>query len=75
MSLEQLPALNATLNGTCALLLLPGYRFIRAGRTAAHRACMLLAVLASVLFLSSYLVYHARVGSVPYQGEGWIRIV
>jgi uncharacterized membrane protein YozB (DUF420 family) len=75
MSVEQLPALNATLNGSCALFLLLGYRFIRAGRTAAHRACMLIAVLASVLFMSSYLVYHAQVGSVPYQGQGWIRIV
>lgn len=75
MSVEQLPALNATLNGSCALFLIMGYRFIRTGRIAAHRVCMLIAVSASVLFLSSYLVYHAQVGSVPYQGQGWMRIV
>ena len=74
MSVEQLPALNATLNGSSALFVLLGFAFIRAGRIAAHRACMLLAVLASVLFLSSYLVYHAQVGSVPYQGRGFIRV-
>jgi uncharacterized membrane protein YozB (DUF420 family) len=74
MSVEQLPALNATLNGSSALLVLLGFAFIRSGRINAHRACMLLAVLASVLFLSSYLIYHAQVGSVPYQGRGWIRV-
>ena len=75
MTVEQLPTLNAALNGTSACFVLVGFAFVRAGRIAAHRACMLLAVLASILFLSSYLVYHAQVGSVPYQGRGWIRIV
>jgi uncharacterized membrane protein YozB (DUF420 family) len=75
MTVEQLPALNAALNGTSACFVLMGFAFVRAGRIAAHRACMLLAVLASILFLSSYLFYHAQVGSVPYQGRGWIRIV
>lgn len=75
MSVDQLPSLNATLNGSCAFFLVLGFAFIRAGRIAAHRACMLIAVSASVLFLSSYLVYHAQVGSVPYQGRGGIRIV
>ncbi len=75
MTLEQLPTLNAVLNGTSACFVMVGFTFVRAGRIAAHRACMLLAVLASILFLSSYLVYHAQVGSVPYQGRGWIRIV
>ncbi len=75
MTVEQLPVLNAALNGTSACFVLMGFAFVRAGRIAAHRACMLLAVLASILFLSSYLFYHAQVGSVPYQGRGWIRIV
>ena len=75
MTVEQLPTLNAVLNGTSACFVLVGFALVRAGRIAAHRACMLLAVLASILFLSSYLVYHAQVGSVPYQGRGWIRIV
>jgi uncharacterized membrane protein YozB (DUF420 family) len=73
MSVEQLPALNASLNSLSALLVLLGYAFIRTRRITAHRVCMLLAVLASVLFLSSYLVYHAQVGSMPFQGRGWIR--
>jgi len=70
-----LPTLNATLNLTSAVLLLLGYGFIRRGRINAHRACMLLALAASTVFLVSYLYYHLQVGSVRFQGQGWIRPV
>ena len=73
MTVSDLPALNASLNGTSAVLLCAGYFFIRRRRIAAHRACMLLALLTSALFLASYLVYHYHVGSVPYRGGGWTR--
>src|SRR2546425_3582808 len=73
MTVSDLPALNASLNGTSAVLLCAGYVFIRRKRIAAHRACMLLALLTSALFLVSYLVYHYHVGSVPYRGSGWTR--
>ena len=69
------PALNATLNGAAAILLTAGYSFIRQRKIAAHRACMVAAFLTSTAFLISYLIYHARVGSVPFQGHGWIRPV
>ena len=69
------PALNAALNGTAAVLLLSGYSFIRRKKVTAHRVCMVAAFLTSTAFLISYLVYHARVGSVPFQGQGWIRPV
>jgi len=68
-----LPTLTAALNATSAILLVTGYSFIRLRRVTAHRACMLLALLASALFLTSYVVYHARVGSIPYRGSGWLR--
>ncbi len=68
-------ALNATLNGAAAVLLLTGHSFIKRGRIAAHRACMIAALLVSTAFLVSYVIYHARVGSVPFQGHGWIRPV
>ncbi len=67
------PVLNATLNGTSAVLLLIGRALIRRGRLAAHRAVMLTALAASTLFLISYLYYHAHVGSVHFQGAGWSR--
>lgn len=73
MSVSDLPALNALLNGSCAVLLIAGYAFIRARRVTAHRACMLLALLTSALFLVSYLTYHYHAGSVRYRGIGWTR--
>ena len=73
MAFSDLPALNALLNGTCAILLVSGYACIRRRLITAHRACMLLALLTSALFLVSYLTYHFQVGSVPYRGTGWAR--
>jgi uncharacterized membrane protein YozB (DUF420 family) len=71
--LSSLPALNAVLNGTSAVLLLTGYNFIRRGRMQAHRLMMLAALCTSAAFLASYLYYHAHVGSVHFQGHGWSR--
>lgn len=73
--LEQLPTLNAALNGICTILLVLGYRHIRAGRITQHRRTMLTAFATSVVFLISYVIYHAQVGSKPYTGEGLLRIV
>ena len=75
ISLRDLPAVNATLNATSAILLLTGYRLIRAGRREAHRRTMLAAFASSILFLTCYLVYHAQVGSVPFPGTGPIRTI
>ncbi len=36
---------------------------------------MLSAFTTSTLFLISYLAYHYQVGSVPFKGQGWIRVV
>jgi len=68
-------ALNASLNGTSAILLVGGYAAIRSGKIAVHKAFMISAFAVSSVFLISYLVYHARVGSVHFQGQGWIRPV
>jgi uncharacterized membrane protein YozB (DUF420 family) len=69
------PTINATLNGTSAVLLLVGRGLIARKRVAAHRAIMITALVSSSLFLISYLYYHAHVGSVHFQGEGWSRPV
>lgn len=73
MDVHDLPALNATLNGISSVLLLAGLAFIRAKQPERHRLCMLSAFACSCLFLASYLIYHAQVGSVPFTGQGWIR--
>lgn len=70
-----LPTVNATLNGVAGLLLVAGYLAIRSRRIRLHRALMTGAFGCSVLFLVSYLVYHAQVGSVRFQGPGAIRTV
>ena len=59
-----LPAVNATLNGTAALLLVCGYVLIRSGRREAHRKVMLSAFTVSVLFLICYVTYHTARGGV-----------
>jgi putative membrane protein len=73
--LEDLPKLNAVLNATAAVLLVCAYTLIRRGRREAHKRVMLAAFTVSVLFLISYLTYHARVGSVRYPHAGPIRSV
>ena len=75
MSLSDLPSLNALLNTTSALLLVAGWVLVRTGHREAHRRVMLAALATSTLFLASYLVYHARVGSVRYTGQGTLRAV
>jgi len=72
---SSLPGLNAALNSASALLLFAGYLFIRSRKVMAHKLCMLSAITASSLFLISYLTYHYQVGSVPFKGQGWIRVV
>jgi len=68
-----LPHVNACLNGTSALLLVTGYRFIRAKNVIAHRTCQVAALAVSMLFLASYLTYHYNHGSTRFQGTGLAR--
>ncbi len=67
---------TATLNAAAPrVLLLIGYREIKRGRIARHRAAMIAACATSTLFLISYVTYHAHAGSRPFTGQGPIRIV
>lgn len=75
MTVYDLPAVNAALNGTCALLLLAGYSQAKARNVAAHRAIMTAALAVSALFLACYLYYHAHAGATRFAGEGWSRPV
>lgn len=73
IGVADLPAVNAVLNATAAVLLVSGYQLIRNGRRETHRKAMLGAFGVSVLFLISYLFYHAQVGSVRFEKTGLIR--
>jgi uncharacterized membrane protein YozB (DUF420 family) len=68
-------ALNASLNGTSAILLACGYAAIKNGKMKVHKAFMVAAFAVSTVFLISYLIYHYRVGHVAFHGQGWIRPV
>jgi uncharacterized membrane protein YozB (DUF420 family) len=74
-SVSDLPLVNASLNGVATVLLIVGYACIRRRRITAHRTAMVAAFVTSVLFLMSYLTYHAHAGSRPFPGQGPIRVV
>jgi uncharacterized membrane protein YozB (DUF420 family) len=70
VTVHDLPLLNAILNGTSAVLLLIAHRKIKENKIPQHRRLMIAAFTTSVLFLISYLVYHAMVGVIHFGGEG-----
>lgn len=71
--LTDLPQLNAVLNLIATLFLFAGFIFIKKRNIQAHMRMMWSAFLVSALFLISYLIFHFQVGSVGYDGTGWIR--
>ena len=73
MTVHDLPAVNATLNGISGILLVIAYALIRARRIEQHRKVMIAAFAASSLFLVCYVVYHAQVGSVRFTRQGFVR--
>ena len=75
MDVRDLPTLNAILNSTSAVLLVWGYILIRQRKIESHRKVMIGAFSVSVLFLVSYVIYHALAGSRPFTGLGWVRWV
>jgi uncharacterized membrane protein YozB (DUF420 family) len=75
LTLADLPALNAILNATSAVFLVTGYVMIRRGHRLAHKRCMIAALITSALFLMSYVIYHANMGSRPFPGLGLARVI
>lgn len=84
MTLNDIPALNATLNALATLLIATGYVFIRTGNKTAHRAAMFSAGVVSAVFLVGYLTHKVLKGMAAgageavhtqFGGEGPIRVV
>jgi putative membrane protein len=73
MSVSDLPALNASLNGLSAVFILLGLAAIKAERKIAHAVCMATAFVTSTLFLACYLTYHyLKAGHVThFNHPGW----
>ncbi len=68
-----LPPLQATLNILATALMIAAYYAIRRNHPSAHRLGMIGALITSILFLGSYLIYHHEVGYVPFTGQGIMR--
>jgi putative membrane protein len=68
-----LARINVGLNAAAGVFLLVGYAFVRVGNIKQHRRCMLTAFGCSSVFLVTYLLHHAQVGSVPFRGTGFYR--
>ena len=75
IALTDLPQLNAVLNFIATIFLFSGFIYIKKRNKAAHMKMMWSAVVVSALFLISYLIFHYHVGSVGFDGTGWIRPV
>jgi putative membrane protein len=73
VTISDLPAVNACLNGASTVLLTIGYIQIKRGNKIAHRNCMVGAVITSSIFLTCYLVYHHFAGRTTFQNPQWFR--
>src|SRR4051794_36253224 len=73
MSTSDLPALNASLNALSTVFISAGWYLIRRNFWRQHIVCMIAALITSTAFLTSYLIYHAQVGSVRFTAQGIVR--
>ena len=73
MDVSILPAVNASLNSICTVLLMAGYWSIKTHKIEAHKKCMVAAGVVSALFLTSYVAYHVQAGHVEFKGTGIVR--
>ena len=74
-SLSMLPAVNAGLNGTVSLLIVAAVIAIKNGKRRLHMGMMITAIVLSVTFLASYILYHSIHGNTPFVTEGTLRYV
>ena len=77
MTIRDIPALNATLNGLATVLITIGFILIKSGRKEAHRKVMTTAMVVSALFLVGYVTHKVLIRGVhtPFGGEGIIRTI
>lgn len=77
MTINEIPALNASLNAVATVLLTIGFVLIKQGKREAHRKVMLTACVVSAVFLVGYVTHKILIRGVhtPFGGEGAIRTV
>ena len=76
MNVQQLPIVNASLNGAATVLIVAGLLAIKADRRELHKKCMFMAIVVSAAFLTCYLIYHFNVVAVTrFAYPGWPKYV
>ena len=75
MTLDQLPAVNATLNALATCFIIGGLIFIKRGNKKAHISCMVTAIIVSAAFLTCYLVYHYAYPVTKFTHPGWPKVI
>ena len=71
--ISYIPHILAVLNTLSATLVSIGYINIRNKNKHIHKICMISALVVSTIFMIFYLYYHAKVGYIPFAGQGDIR--
>ncbi|MGL4463909.1 MAG: DUF420 domain-containing protein [Planctomycetia bacterium] len=66
IAIENLPAVNASLNALAAALLVVGFAAVKCKKIRLHKAAMLSALATSAVFLGCYLTYHFNVPSKKF---------
>ena len=74
MNINYLPTLNAALNTISMILLITGFIKIKQGQRDWHKKLMLTALGTSLMFLTSYIIYHFKVGEIKYPYYDWTRV-
>lgn len=73
--IRKLPAVNAVINTAVSILLILGLVFVRQKKFKLHKYAMVTALILSVFFLVSYVIYHGAFGDVKYGGTGVIKVI
>ncbi len=68
-----LPKLNAIINGTCFILLLISFYFVKQKQYNIHKRINITAFFLSALFLISYVTYHYLVPETKYGEDGLMK--
>lgn len=69
MQIQDIPALNAALNGLATVLLTIGFVLIKRGNREAHRKVMISACIVSAVFLVGYVAHKVLKGMYSGAGE------